>query len=1439
MPQVNEFAALVDARTFGAQGDGVNDDGPKIQKAINFLKAFGGIQGSSCYLPPGRYLIITPVVIPDGITISGAGDDTVILLGPDTATANLNAFTVADGDTAGFANLQVQGPSVPGGFTVRFVDKLGTTGAVVLSSITSINAANAPVRVAVGSRFVLENCSEVAEDYYPVAGAAASLTHAGDALWTGGNWPRRIKGTDNPSAGAGVPASEGSTYQRFVAGSGQLWIKTGAADTAWSLTAAGGGTTLQGAYDNGPPVTITLDPILGGVGILDSAPAQGAGNPLLRVSNNADTVDYWSVEVDAALAYTRMHVGANVGSTKEIVFDHNGSAAAIYTATPTVAGTTADTLEVLTGTGANGAGVTNAGNGGIMLLASGPGGDTTAATNLAGNGGLLLVAAGQGGTGGAAVAAGNGGQLSLSSGTAGVAVATGGAGGALNISVGASSGVVAGSDMTLSAGNPGAVASQAGNIILQSAGGGALPGMIKARVVSSILNAVVDVLLIHHDPSAGAAAGSGAGVRFLGADSAGADSILGRLEYAFSDATAASEDSVFRVYTRVAGAASALTASFVGGAAARNAIVPSAYSIGTEATNEWSVQVAANVATYTVADTTFTHAFTQTTVATPGARSFFTVTGARNTNQTASTEVNGIRLNMSAGREWAAGAIVAQREVMIDAPTYDFVGPSTVTTAATLYAAAPIAGVNATLTNTVAGWLERASALTATVADVLLLEHSTSGAAAAGFGVGLLTRLEDGAGTAVIASRMATTWIDATAGSTNSYVTFSANANGVLVEVARFGSSGAASASAQVLGPDGTAALPGFAFISDPDTGMYNVGADQLGFATGGVVRARMTGTEFFYTQTATAAGTPDDVQFVFAAHTNVTASTEVFDLNVDTTRTVTWNTGNFALERSVNIGQPTWNANAGSTITRGVNVNIVGAPNMGANMITTDLRAMSVGGNVTAGASAAATTYSVIDVPAHTVTYTNTTAQTGVASAGAVRVGQVTYAQNTGGGTLTIASAASLVISGPPIAGTGTALTETLSLLSANGLNRLQFEDATTATTVPILTLQRTTSGGAAANIGVSTSYVLENSAGTATAAGALSMLFRTATAASEDSDMVMTLMDAGAAATERYRFGSRILSFTPPAAQNITLKNLQTTGIIIQGNYSAAGGNVDVVVSSSTGRTSGSLFQTQRNLSYQGVDVAFYGGTKIQCTTLTRTAAQAYGFKVDWLGPTSISDNNEAKIIDITTGGASILTATATTLALNRMYHFGQLNVTSSGTLNKTITDLIGIQIDTPTTTVVGGSTGVLTMTNLHAMRMGVSVAIGPSGTATNYSIFNMAAHTITYTVATGSTQACGVAGLRLDQITVAQNTGAGTLTVTNAATLYISNAPVAGTGSAIINQYAVFVDAGLSRFDGDGTNVFELPNDATVDVTAVQIGRVPVKINGVNVYLHTFDK
>jgi hypothetical protein len=43
-----------------------------------------------------------------------------------------------------------------------------------------------------------------------------------------------LAGPQDPSAGAGVVADPGATFHRNNAGTGELWLKTGVADTAWT-----------------------------------------------------------------------------------------------------------------------------------------------------------------------------------------------------------------------------------------------------------------------------------------------------------------------------------------------------------------------------------------------------------------------------------------------------------------------------------------------------------------------------------------------------------------------------------------------------------------------------------------------------------------------------------------------------------------------------------------------------------------------------------------------------------------------------------------------------------------------------------------------------------------------------------------------------------------------------------------------------------------------------------------------------------------------------------------------------------------------------------------------------------------------------------------------------------------------------------------------------
>ncbi len=97
-------------------------------------------------------------------------------------------------------------------------------------------------------------------------------------------------------------------------------------------------------------------------------------------------------------------------------------------------------------------------------------------------------------------------------------------------------------------------------------------------------------------------------------------------------------------------------------------------------------------------------------VATTGSPTLLTVTGAAHTGLTALTEATDVNFNLARTVQFATGALTTQRAVQFSAPTYGFVGASTLTSAATVYiSGAPVAGTNATITNAYALWVDSGS----------------------------------------------------------------------------------------------------------------------------------------------------------------------------------------------------------------------------------------------------------------------------------------------------------------------------------------------------------------------------------------------------------------------------------------------------------------------------------------------------------------------------------------------------------------------------------------------------------------------------------------------------------------------------------------------------------------------------------------------------------
>jgi hypothetical protein len=105
-----------------------------------------------------------------------------------------------------------------------------------------------------------------------------------------------------------------------------------------------------------------------------------------------------------------------------------------------------------------------------------------------------------------------------------------------------------------------------------------------------------------------------------------------------------------------------------------------------------------------VSDNTLT--FTQAASNTDGP-SLLVLTGGAHNPLTASSEVVDVNVNLARTVTFSAGALTTQRAMLVQAPTYAFVSASTLTNTATLaISGAPIAGTNATITNTWALWVQ-------------------------------------------------------------------------------------------------------------------------------------------------------------------------------------------------------------------------------------------------------------------------------------------------------------------------------------------------------------------------------------------------------------------------------------------------------------------------------------------------------------------------------------------------------------------------------------------------------------------------------------------------------------------------------------------------------------------------------------------------------------
>ncbi len=124
--------------------------------------------------------------------------------------------------------------------------------------------------------------------------------------------------------------------------------------------------------------------------------------------------------------------------------------------------------------------------------------------------------------------------------------------------------------------------------------------------------------------------------------------------------------------------------------------------------------------------------------------------------------------------------------------------------------------------------------------------------------------------------------------------------------------------------------------------GNTRAGPIQLG-SSGNTNLITIKSNNVTYTMNAVSSGTPTPFNFGTGTYTNITASTESSSFDFNNSASKTWNTGSFATERDIRIRQPTYKANAASTITDAATFDIVGAPICNSNMTCTNQWALRV----------------------------------------------------------------------------------------------------------------------------------------------------------------------------------------------------------------------------------------------------------------------------------------------------------------------------------------------------------------------------------------------------------------------------------------------------------------------------------------------------------------
>jgi hypothetical protein len=154
------------------------------------------------------------------------------------------------------------------------------------------------------------------------------------------------------------------------------------------------------------------------------------------------------------------------------------------------------------------------------------------------------------------------------------------------------------------------------------------------------------------------------------------------------------------------------------------------------------------------------------------------------------------------------------------------------------------------------------------------------------------------------------------------------------------------------------------------------------------------------------------------------------------------------------------------------------------------------------------------------------------------------------------------------------------------------------------------------------------------------------------------------------------------------------------------------------------------------------------------------------------------------------------------------------SSGTT--TLNNIDALDATTTATFEAAMEANIDTLTNLSKIAI-LNASSGNPGSNRGSKI-DIAAYTFTDTGTGEGATSAAFANVAIGQATVACGH---TATITNAASLYIANAPVAGSNMTLSNRYALWIEEGNAKFDGNIDLEGDMDVDGTLETDALTIG------------------